>query len=339
WRARVLTSWSDKDIGAILGVDRDADFGTAEREHPDAMLIVTTRSLGPAHSPFVSGALVRVAAGGRWRGQANSLSADHLDHWPVIDEVAQACAKPETPDIFWQAPTLPEAVSRPGTHLAIDIIKQRRSAQTFDGRSSISASTFYRMLDMTLPRRNVPPWDSIGWEPRVHLALLIHRVEGLTPGLYVFLRNPHGAATLHAEFSRTFDWMQVADCPAHLLLFRLETADARNAARTLSCHQDIAADGAFSFGMLAEYETSLAQGPWVYRQLFWEAGILGQVLYLEAEAAGVRSTGIGCYFDDAVHDLLGIKGMALQSLYHFTVGTALTDTRLQTLPAYTHLKR
>ena len=90
---------------------------------------------------------------------------------------------------------------------------------------------------------------------------------------------------------------------------------------------------------MAEYETSLAQGPWVYRQLFWEAGILGQILYLEAEAAGVRGTGIGCYFDDAVHDLLGIQNQSLQSMYHFTVGAALTDTRLQTLPAYAHLKR
>lgn len=63
------------------------------------------------------------------------------------------------------------------------------------------------------------------------------------------------------------------------------------------------------------------------------------MLYLEAEAAGVRGTGIGCFFDDGVHDVLGIRGPWLQSLYHFTVGGALTDTRLQTLPPYAHLRR
>jgi hypothetical protein len=67
--------------------------------------------------------------------------------------------------------------------------------------------------------------------------------------------------------------------------------------------------------------------------------MLGQVLYLEAEAANVRGTGIGCYFDDEVHGLLGIKNQALQSMYHFTVGGAITDTRLQTLAAYEHLQR
>lgn len=57
------------------------------------------------------------------------------------------------------------------------------------------------------------------------------------------------------------------------------TVDPRNAARALSCHQDVAADAAFSLGMLAEYEASLAQAPWIHCQLFWETGLLGQVLY------------------------------------------------------------
>jgi len=54
----------------------------------------------------------------------------------------------------------------------------------------------------------------------------------------------------------------------------------------------------------------------------------------EAEAAGVRSTGIGCYFDDEMHGLLGIAGIGWQSLYHFTTGGPVEDTRLSTLPPY-----
>ena len=63
------------------------------------------------------------------------------------------------------------------------------------------------------------------------------------------------------------------------------------------------------------------------------------MLYLEAEAAGVRSTGMGCYFDDVVHRLLDINVSddSWQSLYHFTVGGAVDDKRLTTLPAYGHL--
>ena len=339
WQARVLTSWSDAAIGALLGVDRSEDFGEAEREHPDVMLVVSSRQPDAADSEWASNTLARAARNGQWQGRANVLAAHHLYEWPVIDEVAEACEKPETQEIVLHAPTLPEPVSSPCVRTAVEIIKQRRSAQSFDGVTSIPASNFYRMLDMTLPRRAMPPWDSIAWTPRVHLLLFIHRVDGLAPGLYLFLRNHTIETQLRAGLYSEFDWIRVEGCPIHFLLFRLVSADAQNAARTLSCHQDIAADGAFSLGMLAEYEASLALGPWAYRQLFWEAGILGQVLYLETEAADVRGTGIGCYFDDAVHDLLGIKDQALQSMYHFTVGAALIDERLQTLPAYAHLKR
>ncbi len=40
WQARVLSDWSDADIAALLGLDRDADFGDAEREHPDVMILI-----------------------------------------------------------------------------------------------------------------------------------------------------------------------------------------------------------------------------------------------------------------------------------------------------------
>jgi hypothetical protein len=63
--------------------------------------------------------------------------------------------------------------------------------------------------------------------------------------------------------------------------------------------QDIAGGGCFSLGMLAHFEPTLrSRHAWMYPRLFWEAGLLGQVLYLEAHAVGISATGIGCYFDD-----------------------------------------
>ena len=105
-------------------------------------------------------------------------------------------------------------------------------------------------------------------------------------------------------------------------------------AKLICCHQDIAADSCFALGMLADMDAAAAQ-PWRYRALFWESGMLGHVLYLEAEAAGIRATGIGCYFDDEMHALLGINERSWQSLYHFTIGGPVEDARLTTLPPYT----
>ena len=50
--------------------------------------------------------------------------------------------------------------------------------------------------------------------------------------------------------------------------------------------------------------------------------------------AGIRATGIGCYFDDPVHEVFGISSRDWQSFYHFAVGGPIEDGRLTTLPAY-----
>jgi hypothetical protein len=171
-------------------------------------------------------------------------------------------------------------------------------------------------------------------------VLFVHRVTGLPAGIYLLARSPAAEERLRTLLRREFAWKRPPGCPADLPLHLLLETDARESARIIACHQEIASDGAFSLAMLADFEATIRDGgSFEYRRLFWEAGVLGQVLYLEAEARGVRATGIGCYFDDACHTLLGLEGPAFQDLYHFTVGTPVEDPRLQTHPPYQHLRR
>jgi hypothetical protein len=221
------------------------------------------------------------------------------------------------------------------------IIRQRRSLLACDGRTSIPAERFYQMLSRVMPRveldvaRRPMPWDAIPWEPAIHFGLFVHRVEGIDAGLYALARDPAKVEKLKAAMHPQFAWRAPPGCPGSLPLYLLERGDARQLATQVSCRQDIAGEGAFSLGMIAEYQENLvAHGPSFYRRLFWEAGAIGQVLYLEAEAAGVRATGIGCFFDDPVHDVFGFRDLAFQSRYHFTVGGPLDDPRLTTLPPY-----
>ena len=192
---------------------------------------------------------------------------------------------------------------------------------------------FYRMLAAVLP--TTAAFEHWRWPPKIHLFIFVHRVEGLAPGLYALPRDQNALEKLQAATLAEFDWQNVTEA---IPLYHLYSGDCRVQAKTLSCHQPIASDSAFSLGMVAEFSETIETAPWLYRRLFWECGLIGQVLYLEAEAAGIRGTGIGCYFDDRVHELLGFKDNQFQSLYHFTVGKPLEDKRLETLPAYGHLK-
>ena len=214
---------------------------------------------------------------------------------------------------------------------AAQIIRQRRSLLACDGSIAIPAARFYRMLYRAMPE----PRDAIPWAPAIHFGLFVHRVEGIEPGLYALARDAGKLAKLKAAMHAHFAWEKPPGCPEGLPLHLLERGDARQLATQVSCRQDIAGEGAFSLGMLAEYQASLvAHGPSFYRRLYREAGAIGQVLYLAAEAAGVRSTGIGCFFDDPVHQVFGLRDLEFQSLYHFTVGGYVDDPRLTTLPPY-----
>jgi hypothetical protein len=217
---------------------------------------------------------------------------------------------------------------------AAALVLQRRSAVSMDGRTAMSLEGFVRLLRRLLPEAG-PPFDAFPWTPRIHLAIFVHRVEGLGPGLYALPRTAAGTEMLRGALNPDFAWLRPPGVPEALPFFLLDHADCGRIARQLSCGQDIAADGCFSLGMLAEFDAALDEGgPAAYRRLFWEAGAVGQTLYLEAEAAGLRGTGMGCFFDDGVHQLLGIADHALQSLYHFTVGGPVEDTRLTTQPGY-----
>jgi SagB-type dehydrogenase family enzyme len=357
WNMALLDGLSQNTVAALLGTDRTEDFVHAEAEHPDCLMVVwpveDVKRDHPATIPlFLEKEVAQELVQGTWQGRANRLSRENPVPWEIIDDVAAACWKPtaERSMVALSADrhATPVHATSDALRLTIDdqssagrLIRQRRSAVSFDGKTSITSPTFFRMLGRVMPRVQLPqldrpmPWDALSWKPAIHLLLFVHRVDGLIPGVYVLVRDQEKLPLLQQSQNDEIVWT-----PEILPLYWLLEGDAKRPAIQVSCHQDIAGDSAFSLGMIAEFEGRLREeGAWWYPRLFWEAGLLGQVLYLEAEAAGVRATGIGCFFDDPVHEIVGIKDRSFQSLYHFTVGGPVEDGRLMTLPAYHHINR
>lgn len=350
WNLLVLSGTTDETIARLLGLTRQKDFQQAEREYPELLAAVWPKNLHPPpilnlafHEPDDA-----VLSSGKWKGTANRLSKDEPVLWEMIDTVTEASWKStqETERIAFHSP--PTSTNDPKGMdteiLAGQIIHQRRSAVAFDGRTGLSADRFFTMLQRIMPRGDLPlpdrpmPWDALPWDPTIHLVLFVHRIDGLLPGLYWFNRSPEQRhlSFFKSQMHKQFAWSVPEQCPASLPLYLLEEGNAQNLAMQLSCGQEIAGDSAFALGMVAEFDESLEKyGPWFYKRLFWETGLIGQVFYLEGEAAGIRSTGIGCFFDDPVHRILGVHPQTKwQSLYHFTVGGPLEDGRLTTLPPY-----
>lgn len=331
WQATLLDGLGTDEVAALLGV---VDAHGAEREAPDCVLAIYPQ-VATCEPHTLPRDVVATFANLPWQGRPNVLSPGHVQ-WPIIDCVTVAARKPPTD----HADTTPSAT---GPLLAIGtsqtafrhIIFQRRSAVALDGRTGITRDAFYQILAKTLAGPGQFPFNLLPWTPRIHLALFVHRVQDVDPGLYLLVRDPARTADLRAAMKPEFAWDTPDGCPDGLPLYRLQTGDARGVAEQVSCHQAIAADGCVALGMIAEFEHPLQRhGAWTYPRLFWESGMVGQVLYLEAEATGIRGTGIGCFFDDPMHRVLGLTTLQYQSLYHFTMGGPVDDPRLRTLPPY-----
>ncbi|MEH6454288.1 MAG: SagB/ThcOx family dehydrogenase [Psychromonas sp.] len=278
----------------------------------------------------------------------NQLSSEHQD-WAIINQVQQAvhlansCEKPpeNTPPTNDLSTNYLAIKHTPINNTDIvnsaqEIIFNRRSAQSYDQvKSQMRVEDFMHSLSCTLPS-NTCPFDVFPYQAQVHLAIFVHAINGLAPGLYLLLRNAQHLQQLKNECDQRFLWQEI---DTQLPLYLLEKGNFRQIAQEISCNQEIASESAFSLGMIAQFKDVISKQPQQYPRLFWETGLIGQVLYLQAEAFNLRGTGIGCFFDDQMHQLLGLQNNKWQSLYHFTIGKAREDIRIETKAPYYHLQR
>jgi len=328
WKTQLMDHFGSEELEVIMGLHKKNE---EEIEVPNCMVAINV----PENVKQIrSSNFLADFSDFKWVGEPNILSNEHMD-WSGITEVSQATQKPSTEGSsdFTRA-TLPILLQEDSFPIR-KAIHKRRSAVAMDGKKRISIETFYQFMAITVPEASPLPFQTFPWDSQIHLGVFVHRVDGLAGGLYFLVRNKNHLSDLKAKLKNDFAWTKPNFCPENLNLYLLQEGDFQGVATSVSCGQDIAGRGCFSLGMISAFEnTSNNFGPWMYPRLYWECGAIGQMLYLQAEVSGIRSTGIGCFFDDPVHKVFGIEDSSYQSLYHFTVGGPIEDTRLTTLSAY-----
>jgi SagB-type dehydrogenase family enzyme len=183
-----------------------------------------------------------------------------------------------------------------------DVVRNRRSALDFrGGGESITLSQLATLLSAANERF----FADFATARFVHLYLYVHRVESLTPGVYRY-------------------W------PEHAELEKIKEGDQRLVAAALSLGQDLAGNACLAFSMIGDFESAArSYGDRGYRYVHFEAGAIGQRMYLASEALGLRATGIGAFFDDRVNRYLDLSPGLGQVVYHFAIGYPVPDPRLE----------
>ncbi|MGD8251607.1 MAG: SagB/ThcOx family dehydrogenase [Desulfobacterales bacterium] len=331
WRLTVLDGLGEPEMRRLTAGNR-VQWLDGEEEYTDLIGWVSAPATGSIPNALPP-AFISAVSGQPLQGRPAPLGGSPV-RWHHIYRTAEILGKPTTVlDTNSKAPGTAHTASCPLFIPSASIIRQRRSAVAFEPKCPVTLQQMISILCPTLPLDTSPPFDS-GFRSEISLMVFVHEVDGLEKGLYGWIRHPGHLDDLKAHSRQSYSW-EIID--KGFPLYRLARGDFKTTATRLCCHQAIAGDGCFSLMMVGRFEETLKKHPWRYPQLFWEAGMIGHVLYLAAEAQGVRGTGIGCYFDDPVHELLGLASNTWQSLYHFTIGHPIEDNRINTLPPYGHI--
>ncbi len=306
WQAVVLAAQAMGCDAAATGVFQDDEIARAmflaDDEWP--MLVIALRGQAIPLAGSSTDAPMKVNGLG---GVPNQLS-NHVIAYPVIEGFHAATKRVgvlnasgderRMPDCNGEEKLPPASTSaRPFGEVA----RSRRSALDFRGGS---LSMTMAQLSAILAAATPPLAADFAETPFIQLYLYAHRVDGLPPGLY-----------RHWRASQTLE--------------RIKSGDQRLISAALSLKQDLAGNACVAFSMIGEMERATrSYGDRGYRFVHFEAGAIGQRLYLAAEDLSLGATGIGAFFDEEVNRYLDLE-KGRQVVYHFAIGYPILDDRLE----------
>ena len=276
WDAILVDGWGNDDLDHLLGLHekkpnpavgspQKGHYPELEQEHSVCLVACfpgkrkvnwgfrsTTEPIGEVTgaivpSEVVASTIASRMSQARWGGRPTQLSNEHV-WWDTVDK-AIACTKKVTNPIQVYTKPLPlqtglASIYKPYT--LREVILKRRSAVKMDPSHVISSEEFYQIMSKSLPsgpgvevqgETAQWPFRVIPWNSEVHMAIFVHRVAGLSKGLYFLIRNSGHEQNLRKALRQDFLWEKPHKCPENLPLYRLAEADCEQLATQVSCLQ------------------------------------------------------------------------------------------------------
>jgi len=269
---KIIAGFKDADVNCLLDIDpmREVAFSLAALGH-----VSTLPPLSPSSSPLGL--------------ETVPISRYEVDY-PVMREVHTASSLESSEEVeTWRGHTPqsnlppPAGVTIPIQPLAdaevprdsIEQVILRRGSSRRFSRLPVSLAQLSTILERTTHGVSADFLDPPGAQLN-QLYLIVHAVEGLDAGAYVFHRD-----------------LRVLEC--------LKKGDFRIQAGYLGLEQELPADAAVDIFFLADLRLILERfGNRGYRAVQLEAGIVGGRVYLAAYAQRLGATGLTFYDDDVI---------------------------------------
>lgn len=340
WTVQKIDCLRLHEILSLLGLDRKEDFETVEPEFPQILLTVS-----PSDARLESIQLKSLNFE-EWYGKPEKISKQSFE-WEAIKKLTDALLVQSKEKLRENAHidtgkaslVLPTCNAR-HSYQALPcyaLFRKRRSAHAYDRSAKMDKEMFHGLWNdiMYVTKRYLR--QILPNSPMLSYVIFASAIEGLKPGVYCI---PKDKIHMH-EIQRVL----FPNCALHeglfdgVNLYSCMLGNPRRMAEYLSCGQEICRDGVMVTAMVSWLDREIESlGPYAYLDIHWEAGFVGQLLYLEAELADLRGTGIGCFFDEEIYSLFGDSSISrnhsILPIYFFTIGRAIPDPRIITLPPY-----
>lgn len=180
------------------------------------------------------------------------------------------------------------------------VLTQRRSRRTYSQQFVLSLNLLSQLLylahGITWDQRDFRTVPSSGALYPLEIYPIVHRVEGVEPGIYHHAIQGHQLEQLHL-------------------------GDFRQQLIQAGLNQDFLGEANVCFVVTGMFQrTRWKYHERTYRYVLMEAGHLGQNLYLAATALGLGVCGVGAFLDIPLNQLLDLDGEHEAALYLVTVG-------------------
>jgi SagB-type dehydrogenase family enzyme len=296
--AKVVCGFVDATVNRLLDVD-------SQREVAFSMV-----ALGHGSEPALEGPPPVSEGVSPLSLETVPLSRHEIDY-PVMREMHAASSldspaevaawRGHSPQINLLPPTGPFVEIQPlsDAEMPRDSIEQvilRRGSSRKFARTPISMAQLSTLLDRTTRGVSADFLDPVGSQLN-QLYLIVHAVDGLESGAYVFHRDRG-------------------------LLECLRQGNFRDQAGYLGLEQQLPADAAVDIFFLADLRPIFERlGNRGYRAVQLEAGILGGRLYLAAYAHGLGATGL-TFYDDEVTRFFSPHAEGKSAIFLVAVGNS-----------------
>lgn len=330
WDMFWLRSMNDHELNMILGLDRDPE--QAQNEFAACLWRIQQKDDLTFQKPEVDQwktAYQNLSFHGQIQNIDNQQSSAgmirNLQHWCTwsVDVYPNYMAPLRGEDERWLHPKLRSE----------KILRSFRSAEQFEMGASLSREDFFAILDKTLARCDRYPFDRFSVAPKVHLILFVHRVQDLQPGMYLLSRDQKSNAGLRQQLASDFEWKPEGG-PVNF--FRLQVGDFKQVTSTLWNQSELGESAIFHVMMLADFDKSVRLDLSTYPHVFWESGMIAQVLSTEATALDHKTHHLAHFIDEQCHLMLGLRADQFRCTYMSCFGKP-AESKTVYKPAYYHL--